>query len=225
MSHGGPHADPHDPLQKKIAIAMAVYAVLLTFNTMLTNEARTESLLKAAQATNQWSYFQSKSTKQVVVKAEADLLENLGVMDEPKSATPVKDEHKKTEPKIEKVVAPVKDAKGDVKTEGVTPAGGEAAVAMTGSKLEIAKNKLEADAERYETEKDKIKEQAEEITKDGEHAEKQEHWYEYACTAVELGVVLASVALLLNSKSMFYGSAVLAALSLVITAFTAVMLH
>lgn len=221
MSHGGPHADPHDPLQKKIAIAMAVYAVILTFNTMLTNEARTESLLKAAQATNQWSYFQSKSTKQVVVKAEADLLENLGVADEPKSATPVKDEHKKTEPKIEKVVAPVKDAK----TEGKAPEGGDAVAAATGSKLELAKNKLEADAERYETEKDKIKEQAEEITKDGEHAEKQEHWYEYACTAVELGVVLASVALLLNSKGMFYGSAVLAALSLVITAYTAVMLH
>src|SRR5437016_3421006 len=122
MSHGGAHADPHDPLQKKIAIAMAVFAVILTFNTMLTNQCRTESLLKAAQATNKWGYYQSKSTKQIVVKAEAELLADLGPA-EP-AVAPVKDEHK---PKIEKVAAEVKDPK----TAAADPA--------TGSKLEQAK--------------------------------------------------------------------------------------
>ncbi|HVO31710.1 MAG TPA: DUF4337 family protein, partial [bacterium] len=61
--HHGAHADPHDPFQKKVALAMSLCAVLLAFVTMMTNQARTEALLLSNEAANQWSFFQAKSTK------------------------------------------------------------------------------------------------------------------------------------------------------------------
>lgn len=77
MSGHAPHADAHDPFQRRVAIFMALYTVAIAFNSMLTSQARTQAILLSNQATNQWSYFQSKSTKQVLAKATRDILGHL----------------------------------------------------------------------------------------------------------------------------------------------------
>lgn len=73
MAHG-PHADPNDPFQKRTAVAIAAFTTLLAFSNMLTNEARTEAILSSNRATNRWSHYQSKSTKQQLSRLELSLL-------------------------------------------------------------------------------------------------------------------------------------------------------
>lgn len=80
MSHA-PHADANDPFQKRTAVAIAIFTVILAFANMLTNQARTEAILSSNRATNKWSYYQSKSTKQNLVKLEQSLLPRLGTAD------------------------------------------------------------------------------------------------------------------------------------------------
>jgi hypothetical protein len=76
MSHG-PHADASDPFQRRTAIFMALYTVLIAFNGMLTSQARTKALLLSNEATDKWSYYQAKSTKQVIAVATHDILVRL----------------------------------------------------------------------------------------------------------------------------------------------------
>src|SRR4051812_48825458 len=177
MSGHGPHADAHDPFQKKVALAMAIYAVLLAFVTMLTNQARTEALLLSNEANNQWSYFQSKSTKGMLVRAEADLVESLA-----SDTTPEK-------------VALIQKTKAHFLEE----------------------------SERYDHEKEGIKEKAEELAAEAEENKAKEGQFEYASVAMELGIVVATVALLLASQPAFWISILLAVAGLGWTAKTAMV--
>jgi len=78
MSGGhGPHADPNDPFQKQVAVVLAMYSVGLAFVNMLTNQSRTKSILRSNEATDQWAFYQSKSTKEVVISSEIDMLKAL----------------------------------------------------------------------------------------------------------------------------------------------------
>ncbi len=52
-----------DPFEKRVAISIAVLAVLLSFIGNLGDNAKTDSILKTNEATNQWGYFQAKSIK------------------------------------------------------------------------------------------------------------------------------------------------------------------
>lgn len=76
MSHA-PHADASDPFQKRTAVAIALFTTVLAFANMLTNQARTEAILSSNRATNKWSHYQSKSTKQQLVRLEQSLLSRL----------------------------------------------------------------------------------------------------------------------------------------------------
>lgn len=77
MSHG-PHADASDPFQKRTAVAIAAFTTLLAFGNMLTNQERTEAILSSNRATNRWSHYQSKSTKQQLSRLELSLLTRQG---------------------------------------------------------------------------------------------------------------------------------------------------
>ena len=169
--HAAHGVDMHDPLQKRIAIAMAIYAVLLTFNTMLTNSARTDALLKANEATDTWGYYQAKSTKEVVSRAELEVLQAL-----PAPAT------------------------AGLTNGATAPATSPAAI----------RDRLNADLDRYEKDKADIKDKADKLVEEQRHSEAQDVGYERACTIIELGVILATVALLLHSRGAFWGSVLLA---------------
>ena len=52
-----------DPFEKRVAISIAVLAVMLSFIGNLGDNAKTDSILKTNEATNQWGYFQAKSIK------------------------------------------------------------------------------------------------------------------------------------------------------------------
>lgn len=76
MSHG-PHADANDPFQKRTAVAIALFTTVLAFANMLTNQARTQAILSSNRATNKWSHYQSKSTKQQLARLEQTLLSHM----------------------------------------------------------------------------------------------------------------------------------------------------
>ena len=52
-----------DPFEKRVAISIAVLAVMLSFIGNLGDNAKTDSILKTNEATNRWGYFQAKSIK------------------------------------------------------------------------------------------------------------------------------------------------------------------
>ena len=52
-----------DPFEKRVAISIAVLAVILSFIGNLGDNAKTDSILKTNEASNQWGYFQAKSIK------------------------------------------------------------------------------------------------------------------------------------------------------------------
>lgn len=78
MSSGHAHADASDPFQRRTAVAIAIFTVILAFGNMLTNQARTEAILSSNRATNKWAHYQSKSTKQNLVRLQLDLVTRLG---------------------------------------------------------------------------------------------------------------------------------------------------
>jgi hypothetical protein len=84
MSHA-PHADANDPFQKRTAVSIALFTTILALASMLTNQARTQAILSSNRATNKWSHYQSKSTKQQLVKLEQSLSAHIPVLELAKS--------------------------------------------------------------------------------------------------------------------------------------------
>jgi hypothetical protein len=76
MSHA-PHADANDPFQKFVAVALAVFTVLLALSNMLGGGARTAAIITTNKATGKWSHYQSKSSKQIVLQSEITILSKL----------------------------------------------------------------------------------------------------------------------------------------------------
>lgn len=64
--------------EKKIALTIAILAVVLSFVNNKGDNAKTDAILKTSEASNQWAYFQSKSIKGHVVEMHAALINELG---------------------------------------------------------------------------------------------------------------------------------------------------
>jgi hypothetical protein len=63
-----------DPFEKRVAISIAVLAVILSLAGNLGDNAKTDSILKTNEASNQWGYFQAKSIKGQLAEMQATLL-------------------------------------------------------------------------------------------------------------------------------------------------------
>lgn len=71
-----------DPFEKRVAITIAILAVILSFVGNLGDNAKTDSILKTNEASNQWGYFQAKSIKGQMAGMEGSMLGALGQPDE-----------------------------------------------------------------------------------------------------------------------------------------------
>lgn len=74
MSDAPELPEASDAFERRIAISIAVMAVLLSFIGNIGDNAKTDSILHTMEASNQWAYFQSKSTKQALIRMESRLL-------------------------------------------------------------------------------------------------------------------------------------------------------
>ena len=66
-----------DPFEKKVAISIAIIAVLLSYISMRGDNAKTDAIISTNEASNQWAFYQAKSLKQHMAEMEADLLASL----------------------------------------------------------------------------------------------------------------------------------------------------
>lgn len=72
-----------DRFEKIVAVSIACMAVVLSLITDHADDAKTDAILSTNEATNAWSYFQAKSTKQHVTESELHLV---GALDRPDEA-------------------------------------------------------------------------------------------------------------------------------------------
>jgi Domain of unknown function (DUF4337) len=63
-----------DPFEKKIALSIAIIAVVLSLISSKGDEAKTEAIIKTNEASNEWAYFQSKSVKEHISELQQDIL-------------------------------------------------------------------------------------------------------------------------------------------------------
>ena len=68
---GGAHVDPSN---KKIALQIAILAVVLAFSETLGKGAQTAALSFNIEASNLWSFYQAKTIRQTTMRTAADLL-------------------------------------------------------------------------------------------------------------------------------------------------------
>jgi len=66
-----------DPFDKRVALTIAIIAIILSFVANVGDNAKTSAILKTSQASDQWNYFQAKSTKAILTSMHGDLLMRL----------------------------------------------------------------------------------------------------------------------------------------------------
>ena len=62
------------PFERKVAITIALIAVVMSFVEMKGDGAKTETILKTNEMASQWSYYQSKSIKQSLCSHQDEML-------------------------------------------------------------------------------------------------------------------------------------------------------
>lgn len=67
-----------DPFEKRVAISIAVLAVILSFVGNLGDNAKTDAIIKTNEASNQWGHFQAKGIKGQMAAMQGELLAALG---------------------------------------------------------------------------------------------------------------------------------------------------
>jgi hypothetical protein len=75
--HGGhaDHGDHSNPANKKIALLIALLALVLAFSETLGKSAQTTALSLNIEASNLWAFFQAKTIRQTVLRASAEQAE------------------------------------------------------------------------------------------------------------------------------------------------------
>jgi hypothetical protein len=64
----------HDPFDRRVAMTMAMVAALLACETLASHREHTNSVLYAAQASDQWNYYQAKKNRQYLNESTGSLL-------------------------------------------------------------------------------------------------------------------------------------------------------
>lgn len=68
-----------DPFGKRVAVTIAILAVIVSFTAIIGEDSRTESIIKTNLATNKWGYFQAKSIKEHLVKVEKEIIASVAL--------------------------------------------------------------------------------------------------------------------------------------------------
>jgi len=66
-----------DPFDKRVALTIAILAICLSFIANLGDNSKTSSILRTSEASDQWNYFQAKSTKAQLAAMHGDLIMRL----------------------------------------------------------------------------------------------------------------------------------------------------
>ncbi len=153
------------------AVTAAVLAVLAAFGSLLSGHAVNQAILDQTKATDQWAYYQAKSTKGHVYLVGGEIIKAL-------SAT-------QTTTSIDTHAQSLKH--------------------------------FQEETERYDREKEEIKTEAEHLEAESRHEFHKHHQYALGIACFQVGIVLASVSILVRIRAIYYLSLVAGAIGLVWT--------
>lgn len=209
--HGG-HGHSDDPFDKRVAMTMAIVAAFLAFVTMLSHNAhndtlllqgeanrlQTESNIYHTQASDAWGYFQAKNIRSYQTHAYAGLYDALNHPLPPPAA-----KGKKEPPPPAAPPAILTEWQAQYK------------------KYETELPKLQADAEGLVKKAEQAAEASRAKLEDSHHAHHKGARFDLAELAIELALILCSLAVLSKRAPFLYAGigSVLVGLGLTVTAF------
>jgi Domain of unknown function (DUF4337) len=150
--HGGPSKRPE---MMASAITAAVLAVMAAVGSLLSGHAANHAILGQTLATDQWSYYQSVSTRGHLYEVNAELLEALTAQEKIEASRP----------KIAQLVAKSKE---------------------------------------YERKKEEIKREAERLAEESRQELRKHNRFSLGIAAFQVGIVLASVSILVQFRPLYY---------------------
>ena len=184
---------------------MAILGVMLAFCAAMVGAARTELIATMVEQSNKFSSYQAESMKYRVMEADVEMLHAI---------TPTKSEVDKFETRLEgvkRVSGKADDEDTQELKQAIALASKELADVLTPDPED--ETHLKRLAAEYAHDAHEAKEDAE--CYDGKieaHAYAAE-WYERAQLGAEIGIIVASVALLMSSRRLWYVSLIVAAVA------------
>jgi hypothetical protein len=171
------HEQTHEPEPQRramtiSAITAALLAVCAAVGSLLSGHAANQAILEQSQATDQWAYFQAKSTKQHIYEADKSVVAALA------------------------------------KLQGIDPA-----------RLDEQLKAFQQEADRYKGEKAAIEKAAKEKEAHSKHEFDKHHDFALGVAAFQVGIVLASISILVRSRWLYIGSLVAGGVGVILVLF------
>ena len=142
---------------------------MAAIGSLLSGHAVNQAILAQTRATDQWSYYQAKSTKQQL------------------------------------------DEVGGKLVEGSAPRG---AAGQADTRAE-ASRQFEKERDRYDQEKEEIRKEAENLENESRHEFHKHHQFVLGIACFQVGIVLASVSILVRIRAIYYLSVLAGAAGLI----------
>jgi hypothetical protein len=160
----------------RAAITAANLAVLAALGSLLSGHAANQAILLQSRASDQWAYYQAKSTKGHLYEVSKLLINSL------------------------------------VDVEGKRrPAEGK-----DSATLQEINSRFDTKAQGYDTDKKQIEEKARHLEEESAHEFLQHQFYSFAIACFQIGIVLASVSILVNNIFLYSGSIVSGAIGIIL---------
>jgi hypothetical protein len=186
------HAEGHVGSGKHIGITMAILGVMLAFSAAMVGSQRTELIKTMVQQSNKWGIYQAETMKYRVMQADFELL---------KSISPKPDEIEKVAQtlRLKRAQSGKADSEDTAELKELIASSTEdMADLLTPDPEEIVR--FRSAARSYERDMREAKEDAEAYEGAIEVHEKAAERFEWAQLAAEIGIVIASIALLLSNR-------------------------
>lgn len=194
--HGGEVELPEgetDPFVKRVALSVAVFAVVLAVAASGGNNAGKDMMMYQLKASNEWSRFQAKSQREVLYMQEREQLEEaFGPLDPPAA---------------KELAAAYAAAQKEKDKKPGDPA----------DRRRQRYGYVVAKLEEYKAEKDDLSKSATAFQDARDLAQKKDPYFDAAELLLQIAIVLASVAMLSKARWAFAASLVLAAGGLLLT--------
>ena len=198
MSHGAEVEIPHDennPFVRRVALCVAIFAVLLAIAGMAGKNAGKDMLSAQLDAQNEFSQYQAKSQREVMYIQERQMLEE-GIPEIP---------HEQLEPLAKAFSEAQKDR---------TKAAPIDALEKRKQRLAYTILKLE----EYKVDKDKLMKKGNDFIAVRRTNHRMDGYFDFAELFLQLSIVLASVAMMSKTRWTFSLSLVLALVAMALTA-------
>jgi len=139
------------------AFTAAVLAVFAAVGSLLSGHAANQAILNQIEASDQWSYYQAKSTKGHIYEVGREIVTVL---------------------------------------------------AATASDAKASLDRFDQQRSKYIEEKEPIKTKAEKLEKESRHEFEQHHYYSLGIASFQVGIVLASISILVRNRASWWLSLV-----------------